>query len=88
MAPDICPNCGAVVPSGARACPECGADERTGWSDDARADQLGIPDDSFDYADFVEREFGGKKPKRKNQFLWAAVALILIVVFVLFFWRH
>jgi hypothetical protein len=30
----ICPNCGAEVPPCARACRECGSDERTGWSRD------------------------------------------------------
>ena len=35
MPPDYCPNCGTAVPAQAVACPECGADEDTGWSDDA-----------------------------------------------------
>jgi hypothetical protein len=30
----ICPFCHAEVPEGALACPECGSDEQTGWSDD------------------------------------------------------
>jgi hypothetical protein len=29
-----CPFCHAEVPQGASACPECGSDEQTGWSDD------------------------------------------------------
>jgi hypothetical protein len=28
----ICPHCEAKVPANARACPECGSDEQTGWS--------------------------------------------------------
>ena len=44
MAPETCPNCGADVPSGAKACPECGADEQTGWSETAYASHLGLPD--------------------------------------------
>ena len=40
--------CGAPVPAGARACPECGADERTGWDEEAtRTDGLDLPDESF-----------------------------------------
>lgn len=74
--PDQCPACGADVPAGARACPECGSDEKTGWSDRAKYESLGIPDDeSFDYNDFVQREFGGAQPRRKNQKLWIAVAI-------------
>jgi len=30
-----CPHCGAEVPQGALACPACGSDEETGWSDAA-----------------------------------------------------
>ncbi len=30
-----CPNCGADVPAKARACPVCGSDEDTGWSEAA-----------------------------------------------------
>ena len=56
MAPEICPTCGADVPEGARACPECGADEKTGWSETARYENLGIPDDSFDYGEYIKRE--------------------------------
>ena len=36
MTPEVCPNCEAEVPAGARACPECGADESTGWSPGAQ----------------------------------------------------
>ena len=34
------------VPRGAKACPECGSDEETGWADDADIDQgaADIPD--------------------------------------------
>ena len=55
MTPEICPNCEAEVPAGARACPACGADEETGWSQSAHCDRLGIPDpdEPFDYGGFV-----------------------------------
>jgi hypothetical protein len=91
MRPDVCPVCGEVVPDNARACPECGADEKTGWSDAGRADSLGIPDDSFDYDDYVKREFEGENPKRKFGALWITVAILLLLAFVWFFlaphWR-
>ena len=38
----ICPNCGAEVPLGALACPECGSDEKTGWSEEANYQDLGL----------------------------------------------
>ena len=83
MTPESCPNCGADVPRGARACPGCGADENTGWSDEAYASKLGLPDDSFDYGDFVDREFGGKKIKPRGvKWHWWLVALILAGLFL------
>ena len=57
--PEECPVCGEDVPRGALACPECGADERSGWREDAGAtDGLDLPDEEFDYGEFVQREFG------------------------------
>ena len=44
MNPEVCPNCGAAVPRKAKACPGCGADETTGWSEAAYADNLDLPD--------------------------------------------
>jgi len=85
MTPDVCPVCGEMVPDNAKACPECGACEKTGWSDDAKADALGLPDDSFDYDEYVKREFEGENPRRKNGALWAVVAVILLALFAWYF---
>lgn len=78
--PDYCPNCGAEIPEHARACPECGSCEETGWSDGAQSQRLGLPDEDFDYEDFVKREFDTPQhrhpPVRK---FWRAVALFLLV---------
>ena len=81
MTPDVCPNCGELVPPKAKACPECGACEETGWSDEARADALGIPDDTFDYDEYVKREFEGENPKRKFGALWFITAVVLLGIF-------
>ena len=32
----ICPNCDAELPPNAKACKECGSDDRTGWSREGR----------------------------------------------------
>ena len=53
--PDICAHCGADIHPNARACPQCGADESTGWEEDYAPD-LGMDEDEFDYDEFVERE--------------------------------
>ena len=88
MAPETCPNCGVDVPRHAKACPECGADEKTGWSESAHAENLGIPDENFDYDKFVEEEFGsGRAKPRGIHWVWWLTALLLVVLFVFFFFR-
>ena len=88
MTPEICPNCGEMVPEKARACPECGACEQTGWSDAGKADALGIPDGSFNYEDYLKREFEGENPKRKFGSLWVVTAVVLLIAFVWVFTRR
>ena len=86
MSPETCPNCGADVPPNAKACPECGSDEETGWSDEARTDGLDLPEEKFDYDDFVKREFGVAEPiPRGIHWFWWVIA-VLIVVGLLAFW--
>lgn len=46
-APDECANCGAAIPRRAKACPACGADERTGWREAGVYDGLDLPDEAF-----------------------------------------
>ena len=60
-----------MVPGNAKACPGCGSDETTGWSDSACADNLGIPDEKFDYDEFVKEEFGSRSPEAtRHHWLW------------------
>jgi RNA polymerase subunit RPABC4/transcription elongation factor Spt4 len=88
MAPETCPNCGAIVPPKAKACPQCGADDQTGWSDSATADRLGIPDDNFDYNRFVREEFGPPTAKPRGiRWLWWATAIALVGLFLVFYFR-
>lgn len=84
MKPESCPHCGAEIPEKAKACPECGSCEETGWSEAAAADSLGLPDPQFDYDEFVQREFGGKEGARRRpvRLLWwfTAVAVLLAIL--------
>ncbi|MFO1501130.1 MAG: zinc ribbon domain-containing protein [Verrucomicrobiota bacterium] len=85
MAPETSPNCGADVPKHARACPECGACDETGWSDDVASSSADIPDDSFDYNEFVKREFGPKRVlPRGITWVWWGISLGLAGL--LLFW--
>ena len=80
------------MPEKARACPECGSDYETGWSDRAGAQRLGLPDDEFDYDEFVKEEFGGdaRRPAIRPpgiSWLWWVVAVLLLVAFAWFLVR-
>jgi len=87
--PETCPNCGADVPANAKACPECGSDEQTGWSDEAEASHLNLPDNEFNYDEFVNREFGkpGKMPRGIHWFWWL-VGIILLIAIAFLWLRH
>lgn len=77
--PDACANCGAALPRRARACPECGADERSGWreSTDSVYDGLDLPDSA--YAD----EADAPPARRGIAWYWYVVAALLLVSLVL-----
>jgi hypothetical protein len=92
MPPETCPHCGADVPPNAKACPECGSDENTGWSETADADRLGLPDENFDYDDFVKQEFAKEKvvPHGVHRIWWLLAVLLLIGIAIMIlkgFWR-
>jgi hypothetical protein len=87
--PEVCPNCGALVPPKARACPACGADDETGWSDRAAAQRLGLPDDEFDYDEFVKEELSEEPRARQLRprgisWFWWIVALVLLAASAVF----
>ena len=78
--PETCPNCGADVPRQAKACPECGSCEETGWSEDAAGGGLDLPEEKFDYQDYVNREFGqGKTKPRGISWFWWVIGVIALV---------
>jgi hypothetical protein len=84
--PAVCPVCGYDVPANALACPECGADHNSGWKEDATAyDGLDLPDDHFDYDEFVRREFGGSNRGGIKTIWWVTAILVLVVLVALYF---
>jgi hypothetical protein len=83
--PEICPACGAEVPPRAWACPECGADEKTGWNEEAtESDGLDLPEETFDYEKTLQNE-GLKSPARPPTLAWPwwALGIILIAALVI-----
>lgn len=78
--PPECANCGAEIPPNATACPECGADERTGWREVAATDGLDLPDDAFEDAPSP----GDPAHRRRHlPWYWLAAGLLLVVWLVL-----
>jgi len=85
-APEICPVCGEAVPAGALACPECGADHRSGWREDADSYAgLDLPDADFNYGEFVANEFGGTSKPAGLRPIWWIAGIVLLIAFVLFY---
>ncbi|HTX65229.1 MAG TPA: zinc ribbon domain-containing protein [Opitutaceae bacterium] len=75
--PDACAQCGAAIPRGARACPECGADERTGWREASVYDGLDLPDEAGS-------EPGATQPRRHAPaWYWLAAGLLVLFLFAL-----
>ena len=76
------------MPTKARVCPECGADEQTGWSEVARTDGLDLPDQNFDYDDFIKHEFGDGRPvPRGIHWFWWVIAFLLVAAFLSYWLR-
>jgi len=87
QSPATCPVCGAAVPAGAKSCPECGADERTGWDEEkTRYDGLDLPDATFDHNEALRDE--GLKPRHVPKgvsiFWWLVGLALLLVITKLF----
>jgi hypothetical protein len=87
--PEVCPVCGEDVPRKSLACPECGADHNSGWRIDAGVhDGLDLPDEGFDYDEFVRREFGsGPKAARIKMIWWITAAILLALSIALYFFK-
>ena len=78
--PEVCPVCGEDVPSGALACPECGADHNSGWREHAETyEALDLPDEDFDYDEFVRQEFGTSFKPAGIKAIWWITAILIIV---------
>ena len=79
--PAECANCGAALPRSARACPECGADERTGWRETSLYDDLDLRDHAFDGDNGLP--FPHRRPAYGLAWFWWAVADVLLALLLL-----
>jgi hypothetical protein len=71
-----CPVCGALVPRKAKACPECGACEKSGWSDDRLYDGLDLPDEDDSSARLGAGKYG--RMSGRDRFVWVVTVVVLI----------
>lgn len=81
--PEECANCGAAIPRTAKACPECGADERTGWreTEETSYDGIDLPSSAFE----DENTPKPKTARRINGLAWywwlVGVVLLALIAF-------
>lgn len=76
--PEECANCGASIPRNAHACPECGADERTGWREISIYDGLDLPEES-ESSDTPIR----KRTRAPGSLPWYGVVLVIVLLVIL-----
>jgi len=89
----MCPTCDQDVMVGSKECPHCAKSlesekkrrkvlvVKREWEEDESLGGLDLPDDGFDYNDFILREFGeGVSNKRVGVHpVWWWTALVLVV---------
>ena len=78
-----CPVCGGEVRMKAKACPHCGSDENTGWSENTYLDGIDLYDEE-DYRETIRREFGTQRNRmNKRQLFITIVVGIILLLFLL-----
>ncbi len=79
----ICPECGAEVRVGSKGCLRCASDRATKhWEQDEIHDGLDLPDEEFDYDEFLDSEFHDREKKTSKQRFWWVVAVVLLVAWL------
>jgi len=91
--PSECAICGAEISPNARACPECGADEHTGWREQDPLDGLDLPDEESTaeaYARYLRTQEGYHGRRGAKRLFWWAIALAVAAAFLasMFIWRR
>jgi len=83
-----CPACGKPVPEGAISCRACGADEATGWKEDAETEtqELDLEQhlDDERYEEFLKEDLGQgtiePTPPRTGSCLLIVVAVLAVAI--------
>ena len=75
--PAECANCGAAIPRNAKACPECGADERTGWRETSIYDDLDLPESAWTEERETKSESNTPRVNGVAWYWWIVGAVLL-----------
>lgn len=81
--PEECANCGTAIPRSAKACPDCGADERTGWRETTVYDQVDLPDEAIGGSGPGSRRRGAAHGVNGVAWYWWCVGIGLVVLLAL-----
>ncbi len=80
--PEVCPVCHEDVPPKAKACPYCGADERSGWNEEALMyDGLDLPDEAWEEEENERSRDPGVLPLRHR--IAGVLCLLAILIWIL-----
>ncbi len=82
--PATCANCGTAIPPRAQSCPECGADERTGWRETDIYDGLELPDEAWAEDDAPSASAPRRRPGELPWYWWATAFFMLLALGLLF----
>ena len=75
--PDACAHCGAALSRHAKACPACGADERTGWREQSVYDGIDLPDEAWAEEASFRRPAAPRRINGLAWYWWCVAAAIL-----------
>ena len=78
--PEECANCGAAIPPDAKACPECGADERTGWRESSVYDGMDLPNEAWADDESPAPERGTRSVNGIAWYWWGLGILLLFLI--------
>ncbi len=89
MARTHCPHCGAALRARARACPDCGSDETTGWAPEETLHEAAWANsDDENYRDVIRSlpgGRGGRAGRSPRDIILAVLVVIALAAFVLAF---
>jgi predicted nucleic acid-binding Zn ribbon protein len=83
LPPEECAQCGETLPRTAHACPNCGADERTGWRETSIYDGLDLPEDAEDENEFSATRTRHARNNTGLRWYWLVTLITLLIVMLL-----